>query len=188
MLAYSSSKSIQDQGVNSVNAIFNLGTMPQPSAGINNFQKTPETTRFLFILSNEIIPLWQVNQSLAIQGLFPNRFKEMLSLVGEIRRYIEFRDNASNEIPYFLKTNSQLIPLIYSSIPVIKDFFPGYKLAAELLSDPESEIQNQKMVIYIKTSLSAEDTIRRLEEFDHKWGNNIYLKSDGKILVMEEFE
>ena len=81
-----------------------------------------------------------------------------------------------------------MIPLIYSSIPVIKNFFPGYKLAAELLSDPESEIQNQKMVIYIKTSLSVEDTIRRLEEFDDKWGNNIYLKSDGKILVMEEFE
>ncbi len=108
--------------------------------------------------------------------------------VGKLRRYIDFRDNASNEIPYFLKTNSHLIPLIYSSIPVIKTVFPRCKLAAELFSDPESEIQNQKMVIYIKTGLSVEDTIRMFEEFDDMWGNNIYLKSDGKILVMEEFD
>ena len=187
MLAFSSSTRMQAQGVSSENPSFNSGTMPQPPIGVNNSPKTPEATRFHFILSNEIIQPPQVKRSSAIQWLYANRSKEMLSL-GEIRKHIEFRDTPHNEIPYFLKTNKQLIPLIHSSIQVIKDFFPGSRLTAELFSDPESEVQNQKIMIYIKTSLSVEETMRRLEEFDDKVGNNIYLKSGRKILVMEEFE
>ena len=95
MLAYSSSTSMQAQGVNSENSSFNPGSMPQPHTGINNCPKPPETTRLPFILSNEIIQPPQVYRSSAIQWLHTNRSKEILSLV-EIRKYIEFRDTPHN--------------------------------------------------------------------------------------------
>lgn len=188
MFSYSGSTSIQTRGVNSENTSFNPRLIPKPSIGVNQYQNTPNATKIFFVSRNENIQGRPLVQFLRVQYLNDERVKVRTDLVEEIRKHIEFRDTLSNEIRYFLETNRHLIPLIYSSIPIIESFFPKHRLTAELSSDPESDIKNQNIVIYIRTSLPVEETLKRLEEFDQKWGNDLYLKSGRKILIMEEFE
>ena len=187
MLQSNSSASMQAQGVNSVNTRFNPSAIDPPLIGKNKYSKPPDTTQDTFSSRKGTNLPSQIDQSLVKQHLNAKRFKQILGPLKEIRKYIEFRGTSRDEIPYFLQTNNQLIPLIHSSIQIIKEFFPISRLSAELFSDLESEDQNQNIVIYIKTSLSVEETIKSFEEFDDKCGNNLYLKSGRKVLVMEEF-
>lgn len=158
-----------------------------PSNGIN-VHLTSSTTNQLSIDSTKKVILWQqqTDQFSSLPTLNVERLKVKLDLVREIRKHIEFIETIRNEVSHFLEVNNHLIPLIQASIPIIEDFFPESRLKAELFSDPESD--SQDIVIYIETSLSVDETSKRLEEFDVKWGNQIYLKSGRKILTMEEFE
>lgn len=188
MFAHNSSMSIQSHGVNSESTSFNPRLMPQPSIRVNRYLKAPNTTQIPFVLGNESIQGQPLDQFLGRQNLNVERVKVQLDPVDEIRKHIKFRDTFSNEIKYFLETNRHLIHLINSSMPIIETFFPRHRLTAELSSDPESDVKNQNIVIYIGTSLSVEETLKRLKEFDQKLGNDLYLKSGRKILIMEEFE
>ena len=114
--------------------------------------------------------------------------KVKIDALGNIRELIAFREKFFGEISEFLENNKHLLPSIDTAVQILEEIFPGQKLIAELSSDPESKVRSDKIVIYIKASLSVEETLKRLEEFDHRYGNYLYLISGKKILIMEEFE
>ena len=104
--------------------------------------------------------------------------------IKELNNFIEFREIVPNEISDFLETNVNLVSLIEFSIPIIKNFFPQNKLIAEILSPPESDNADQRIVIYIRTNLSVKETLERIKEIDKKCGEYVYDSSGRKLLIM----
>lgn len=188
MSAYNSSIGIQTPLADSKQPRSDSQRISQSLNIKKNYLRTTNAVPGSFVITKVYFQGQQKNRVPEVEFLNAERDNKKLDPVGEIKKRIEFRNTFPNEILYFLETNRHLIPLIHSSVPFIDYFFPGSRLIAELSSDTESDVQHRNIVIYIRTSLSVEETLRRLEEFDQRWGNNLYLKSGRKILIMEEFE
>ena len=141
--------------------------------------------RSIWPLSMNILQHSQQQNYLSVKDL-----KKTLSQnrIKGLNNFIEFREIVPNEISDFLETNVNLVSLIEFSIPVIKNFFPQNKLIAEILSPPESDNADQRIVIYIRTNLSVKETLERIKEIDKKCGEYVYDSSGRKLLIMEEFE
>jgi hypothetical protein len=114
-------------------------------------------------------------------------FKDIQLELKTIKSKIEFREEFPGEISDFLLRNEKLLPLITNSIPTIENVFSSPKLVAEVIKDPE-ESQMGQLIIFIKTTLSVDETLEKIEQLDRQIGESVYDKSERRILFMEEFE
>ena len=113
-------------------------------------------------------------------------FKDIQLELKTIKSKIEFREEFPGKISDFLLRNEKLLPLITKSIPFIEDVFPSPMLATELFTDPE-EPRSDQLIIYIKSTLSVDETRERIERLDRLCGESVYDESRKRILIMEEY-
>ncbi|MHA1205312.1 MAG: hypothetical protein ACTSRR_09285 [Candidatus Heimdallarchaeaceae archaeon] len=106
--------------------------------------------------------------------------------IKQIKKKIKFRGDYSN-IEKYLIQNSYLIPLLFQIPNEIENFFPSSKLFLELETDPE-ENSKPELFVYIRTKLSPDEAIKRLDEFDNTWFLNASVLYGGNICVNLEFQ
>jgi hypothetical protein len=68
----------------------------------------------------------------------------------------------------FIQEHQELVALLNESYKEIRKYFPSEELKLELVSDREIA-EDQQLFVYICTSLSVTDSLKKLDEFDEKW-------------------
>jgi hypothetical protein len=68
----------------------------------------------------------------------------------------------------FLQEHQELVALLNESYKEIRKYFPSEDLKLELVSDREIA-EDRQLFVYINTSLSVTDALKKLDEFDKKW-------------------
>jgi hypothetical protein len=73
-----------------------------------------------------------------------------------------------SSVSNFIQEHQELVSLLNEAYQEIKKYFPSEDLRLELVSDPEIA-EDQQLFIYVLTSLSATDALKKLDEFDGQW-------------------
>lgn len=153
-----------------------------------SYTTVPALTENNYLLMNVAGPLISpVNKSQRFLAPYIQSFKDTLLELKTIKAKVEFREEFPGKISDFLFRNEKLLPLIIHSIPIIENVFSSPKLVAEVITDPEGP-QIGQLTIFIKTTLSVDETLEKIEQLDKLCGESVYVKSERKILFMEEFE
>jgi hypothetical protein len=68
----------------------------------------------------------------------------------------------------FLQTHTELVLLLNEAYQELRKYFSSEDLKLELVADPEIA-GDQQLFVYIFTSLSVTDALKRFDEFDEQW-------------------
>lgn len=68
----------------------------------------------------------------------------------------------------FLQEHQELVALLNESYNEIRKYFPSEDLKLQLVSDREIA-EDQQLFVYINTSTSVVDALKKLDEFDNHW-------------------
>jgi hypothetical protein len=81
-------------------------------------------------------------------------------------RAYEFRDR---EVPHYLRSNPELVPLLGEIASVIPRYFgPDTPLALAVLHDPEGGPEPELHAVIV-TPLASDRALARMREFDQDW-------------------
>jgi len=137
----------------------------------NIFQREKkETTSELFsnILELKTSDLRKSNYTIISTGLFT---------VPYFRADIILRNK--EEISTFLESHSEIGTYLYEAERIIHKYFPDDNLEAELITDFEPEITDQKktLFLYIVTNLEPQKALDKLEKIDEEMFDNLQADS-----------
>jgi hypothetical protein len=68
----------------------------------------------------------------------------------------------------FLQEHKELVSLLTEASKELRKYFSTEDFKLQLVSDPEIA-GDQQLFVYISTSLSVTDALKKLDEFDEKW-------------------
>ena len=129
--------------------------------------------------SPEVAKVWQDWNNAGADTVVPNFTIQTLE-----QQYI-FRDRA--EVIGFLENHSFLIPLLLEAYSRIGLYFPEYpEVILEVVTDPEVPDDNQ-LVASIKTNLSPNEALEKLDSFDSKWWLQSMDRARGELCINVEF-
>jgi hypothetical protein len=74
----------------------------------------------------------------------------------------------SADVAVFLDKHPGLADFVLEAAKHIRKYFPYEKLSLEVVSDPEMG-EDEELFSYILTSLSVEDALQKLNNFDEQW-------------------
>ncbi len=100
------------------------------------------------------------NQTEPITTLDDGMFQQEQSVNG----YISIEPSS---VSSFLQAHQELISLLNEAYKELRKYFSSEDLKLELVTDPE--IAEDRLFVYIFTSLSVTDALRKLDEFDEQW-------------------
>jgi hypothetical protein len=87
--------------------------------------------------------------------------------IGEIETIYEMRDVPS--VRQYLRNHPELIQVLLEAHPYLKEIFgTQVRVFLEIVTDPEAA-REQELFAYIVTTLSADEAVRRLDDFDDGW-------------------
>jgi len=93
-----------------------------------------------------------------------------------------------SEVMKYLANNFFLFPFLQDVYEQIRSYFgKSGQPILEVVTDPEA-IEDQELVIFIHTTLSADEAIERLEQFDEQWWLNAPVNIRKKLCIDVEFE
>lgn len=105
--------------------------------------------------------------------------------IGALNELYAFRRPA--EVYRFLRDHQFLGDLLFEAAAKIHGLFgPSAELFLEVISDPE-EVGTQ-LVAFIRTSLSPQEALRSLTEFDKQWWLDASAKRGGRLCIHMELE
>jgi hypothetical protein len=109
--------------------------------------------------------------------------------VGQMAQVIElpykFRDRL--EVEQFLQEHGFLLPLLVDAYPVIeKHFGPHPDVVLEVVTDPEGPDESD-LVAFIRTSLSPDQVLDKLNRLDEEWFLDVMDMTQGKLCIHVEF-
>ncbi len=102
-----------------------------------------------------------------------------------LERWYIFRGERA-EILHFLEKYPFLVPLLIEAHIYIEKYFPQPLLYLAIVADPE-EFTIDQLVVAIATTLSPEDAVHALSEFDKAWWLNSLRRAQGKLCITLEF-
>jgi len=103
-----------------------------------------------------------------------------------LSRVYNFR--RESEIFEFLEDKSSLIPLVVEAHERIRDYFePSTELVLEVITDPEAT-EDYELVIFVRTNLSPDDALSKLEQLDEEWWLDASSDMREKLCIHVEFE
>jgi hypothetical protein len=68
----------------------------------------------------------------------------------------------------FIQEHKELVSLLTEAFKELRKYFPTEDFKLQLVSDPEIAGE-QQLFVYISTSLSVTDALKKLDKFDEKW-------------------
>src|SRR5260221_57661 len=86
----------------------------------------------------------------------------------------------------FLEIHPFLKPILQEARAKIADYFPDSSVFLEIFVEPE-EIASSRLVAYIKSGFSAEETLEKLHQLDNDWWLDAVDKTDEKLSINVEF-
>ncbi len=90
-----------------------------------------------------------------------------LALIEELREMYPFHSDTT--VTSFLRVHPQLADVLLEARPRIEEHFDrGTPVQLEVVTDPENAGGDQ-LFAYIHTSLSVDEALARLDEFDEEW-------------------
>ena len=89
-----------------------------------------------------------------------------------------------NDIMGYLRSNLDLVPLLVEAPIYIYDIFGGFPIYLELHSDPEEDWD--ELFIVIKTTLPAEEAVKREMQLFDLWFSNVIQKVGNRLNYTEE--
>jgi len=100
------------------------------------------------------------------------------------RQYV-FRDRG--EVIGFLESHAFLVSLLLEAYSKIRSYFPEYpQVILEVVTDPEVPDDNQ-LVASIKTNLSPNEALEKLDSFDSEWWLRSMDRARGELCISVEF-
>ncbi len=87
----------------------------------------------------------------------------------------------------FLDHHPFLVPILIEAFFQIERFFPSFVGFLEVHTDPDDSMDRQIM-LSIMTSLSSEDALATLDQFDEQWWLDALGKAQGKLCIMLGFQ
>lgn len=101
------------------------------------------------------------------------------------QRYI-FRNQS--EVMDFAVNNSFLLQPLHEACEQIREYFGNSAQAIlEVITDPEF-VEDQELVIFIRTNLSPDEAFKKLEQIDDEWWLDIPANIRKKLCIDVEFE
>ncbi len=97
---------------------------------------------------------------------------------------ISFRNK--REIIFHLSKYPELIPIITQAPRKIRNYFPKSPIVLEMRKDPEEG--SSILMLYIQTSLSAEEAFNNLDMIDEIWWFNTSKKTSCNLCLHVEFQ
>jgi hypothetical protein len=91
------------------------------------------------------------------------------------------------DVRRFLENNEFLIPLVFSTFLNIKKYFSCSKVTLDVETDYEYP-SHRELAAHVVTSLSLEEALQQLEEFDDHWWLLVAKKVKSKLYVDLRFE
>ena len=130
-------------------------------------------------ISPEVAKVWQNWNNAGADTVVPNFTIQALE-----QQYI-FRDR--NGVIGFLENHKFLIPLLLEAYSKIRLYFTEYpEVVLEVVTDPDVPNDNQ-LVASIKTNLSPNEALEKLDSFDSKWWLQSMDRARGELCISVEF-
>jgi hypothetical protein len=82
-----------------------------------------------------------------------------------VKGYISIEPSS---VSNFLQAHQELISLLNEAYKELRKHFSSEDLKLELVTDPEIA-EDRQLFVYIFTSISVTDALRKLDEFDEQW-------------------
>nr|QNO49447.1 hypothetical protein OCBBGKCP_00004 [Methanosarcinales archaeon ANME-2c ERB4]QNT35661.1 hypothetical protein GNCGGNMO_00023 [uncultured Methanosarcinales archaeon] len=102
-----------------------------------------------------------------------------------LERHYIFRNRS--EVVGFAVNNSFLLQPLHEAYKQIRNYFgESAQAVLEVVADPEF-FEDQELVIFIRTDLSPDEALEKLEQIDDKWWLNVPANVRKKLCITVEF-
>lgn len=102
-----------------------------------------------------------------------------------LERHYIFRNRS--EVMGFAVNNSFLLQTLHEAYNQIRNYFgESVQAVLEVVADPEF-FEDQELVIFIRTDLSPDEALKKLEQIDNAWFLNVPADVRKKLCVTVEF-
>ena len=102
-----------------------------------------------------------------------------------LERLYDFRGR--EEVLQFLDRYSFLVPLLFEAYSEIENYFELYpQVFLEVFTDPEA-IDDRQLVAFIRTNLTPNEVLNRLDWLDEEWWLDNMDRARGKFCIDVEF-
>lgn len=102
-----------------------------------------------------------------------------------VERHYIFRQR--DRVIEFLETRPFLVPLVLEARSKISEYFPEYPVVfLEVVTDPDAP-EDQQLAASIRTRLSPEQALDKLDSFDKGWWLQSIDKANGQLCMHVEF-
>jgi len=90
------------------------------------------------------------------------------------------------EVLPFLDRRPFLAPLLFDAYGKIRNYFPSSRVFLEVVADSET-VNSEQLVVFISTSLSADEAFVRLKRLDKDWWLGALGSAHGELCINVEF-
>ncbi|PXF61753.1 MAG: hypothetical protein C4B59_02555 [Candidatus Methanogaster sp.] len=103
----------------------------------------------------------------------------------KLEQHYIFRNQS--EVMNFAVNNSSLLQPLHEAYDQIRNYFgESVQAVLEVVTDPEF-VEDQELVIYIRTDISPDEALKKLEQIDNAWWLDVPADARKKLCINVEF-
>lgn len=174
-----------DNTIASINQ--NVETIAHPSAVIN-FLQAPELGKIWMPTGELVSGLLRYSYGSRDEeenwrDIGTSRVRALEAASESLKHFYGLRN--PEEIVGFIDKNAHLVSWLVLMRARIRKHFPGSQPYLEVISDPE--VDDVRLVVFVKVDCEPNEAIERLDEFDAEWSSMTPNQADQNLTVTVEF-
>lgn len=162
-------------------------TMAHPSAIKINFLQAPELGG-IWMPTGELVSgllrySYGSREEENWRDIGTSRVRASEAASDSLKHFYDLRN--PEEVVGFIDKNSHLVFWLVLMRARIRKHFPGSQPYLEVISDPE--VDDVRLVVFVKVDCEPNEAIERLDEFDAEWSSMTPSQADQNLTVTVEF-
>lgn len=162
-------------------------TMTHPSAIKINFLQAPELGG-IWMPTGELVSgllrySYGSREEENWRDIGTSRVRASEAASDSLKHFYDLRN--PEEVVGFIDKNSHLVFWLVLMRARIRKHFPGSQPYLEVISDPE--VDDVRLVVFVKVDCEPNEAIERLDEFDAEWSSMTPSQADQNLTVTVEF-